>query len=116
MNDYQQASAKIPGPRYWHLEYSLSGEAPWTRLETFSVPDYLQTNIPQIWQTAGFKQMNFQLPAAELCDKETVHLRLIPDEGLAAGSRAMYLDPSSTTNANGSYRTCWNYIGIRYNK
>lgn len=116
MNDYQQASAKIPGPRYWHLEYSLSGEAPWTRLETFSVPDYLQSNIPQIWQTAGFKQMNFPLPAEELCDKETVYLRLIPDEGVAAGSRAMYLDPSSTTNSNGSYRTCWNYIAIRYNK
>ena len=117
MNDYQQASAKIPGPRFWHLEYSLTGkDGDWTRLETFSVPDYQQINIPQIWQTVGFKQMNFPLPAAELCGKDTVHLRLIPDENLAAGSRAMYLDPSSTTTENGSYRTCWNYIGIRYNR
>ncbi len=117
MNDWQQASAKIPGPRYWHLEYSLTGaDNSWTRLETFSVPDYLQTNIPQIWQTAGFKQMNFALPAEELSNKSQVHLRLIPDEGVEAGSRAMYLDPSSTTNANGSYRTCWNYLCVRYNK
>lgn len=117
MNDWQHASSKIPGPRYWHLEYSLTGkDGSWTRLETFSVPDYLQSNIPQIWQTAGFKQMNFPLPAAELCGKDQVHLRLIPDEGLAAGSRAMYLDPSSVTNLNGSYRTCWNYICVRYNK
>lgn len=117
MNDYQSSAAKIPGPRYWHLEYSLTGkDGDWTRLETFSVPDYLQGNIPQIWQTAGFKQMDFPLPAAELCDKDTVHLRLIPDEKLAAGSRALYIDPSSTTTSNGSYRTCWNYIGIRYNR
>ena len=115
MNDYYQTSSKVPGPRIWHLEYSLTNNNDWTRLETFTVPDYLQSNIPQIWQTAGFKQMDFPLPV-ELCGKETVYLRLIPDESFAAGSRSMYIDPSSTTTANGSYRICWNYIGIRYNK
>lgn len=115
MNDYFQTTSKVPGPRFWHLDYSLTDKNDWTRLETFTVPDYLQSNIPQIWQTAGFKQMDFPLPV-ELCGKETVYLRLIPDESFAAGSRSLYIDPSSTTDANGSYRICWNYIGIRYNK
>lgn len=116
MNDYQQESSKIPGPRVWHLEYSLTDQNDsWHRLETFLVPDYLQSVIPQVWQTAGFKPMNFSLPT-ELCNKETVYLRIIPDASLAAGSRSMYIDPASTTTTNGSYRTCWNYIGIRYNK
>ena len=114
MNDYYDTSL-IPGPRYWHLEYSLDNSN-WTRTDTFSVPDYQQLNIPQVWQTVGFKQMDFPLPAAELSDKENVYIRLIPDSQLQAGSKSKYLDPTSQVTKNGSYRTCWNYIGIRYNK
>ena len=120
MNDYYEPSTKIPGPRYWSLSWSTDNKIWTTLVDKFSVPDYLQSGLSQTWQTAGFKPMDFDLSEAKLSGYETVYLRLLPwanAEGLIeAGSRADYNDPGSTSTANGSYRTCWNYISVRYNK
>ena len=106
----------LEGPRYWWVEYSLDNSS-WTKLAKYALPELCQeTPVTQPWQTPGFMSVNVALPASILLDKETVYVRLIPDEGLQTGSQTEYLEPSIKYPNSGSFPTSWNYIGFRYNK
>ena len=106
----------LEGPRYWWVEYSLDNSS-WTKVARYALPELCQeTPVTQPWQTPGFMSVNVALPASTLLDKETVYVRLIPDEGLQTGSQTEYLEPSIKYPNSGSFPTSWNYIGFRYNK
>lgn len=106
----------LTGPRQFNVDWSLDN-ATWTKAGSFTISDYGgATGVPatQLWQTPGYIPVTVELPASELCGKETVYVRIFPDESMRIGSYTEYITSKVPTN---SYpRTAYNYIGIRYNK
>ena len=106
----------LTGPRLFNVDWSLDN-ATWTKAGSFTISDYGgATGVPatQLWQTPGYIPVTVELPASELCGKETVFVRIFPDESMKIGSYTEYITSKVPTN---SYpRTAYNYIGIRYNK
>ena len=110
------SSGGLTGPRQFNVDWSLD-KATWTKAGSFTISDYGgATGVPatQLWQTPGYIPVTVELPASELCGKETVFVRIFPDESMKIGSYTEYITSKVPTN---SYpRTAYNYIGIRYNK
>ena len=110
------SSGGVTGPRYFNVDWSLDNLS-WTKADSFIISDYGgATGVPatQLWQTPGYIPVTVELPASELCGKETVYVRIFPDESMRIGSYTEYITSKVPTN---SYpRTAYNYIGIRYNK
>lgn len=110
------SSGGVTGPRYFNVDWSLDNLS-WTTAGSFIISDYGgATGVPatQLWQTPGYIPVTVELPASELCGKETVYVRIFPDSSMKIGSYTEYITSKVPTN---SYpRTAYNYIGIRYNK
>lgn len=110
------SSAPYSGPRLFNVDYSFDRNV-WTTVDSFWISDYAGTNsnpATQLWQTAGYIPVSVELPASALSGKETVYLRIFPDEQMIIGSQTEYI--TSGVPKNSYPRTAYNYIGIRYNK
>lgn len=107
------SSNATTGPRDFRLAWSLDGES-WEDFASFRLPDYSPASpITQLWQTAGYMPMTFQLPDA-VKEQAQVQVRIFPDEASVLGDDLHYV--TVTEPANTVPRTAFNYIGIRYNK
>ena len=115
-----QESGQKYGPRYWVVEWSLTGDSSvghdneWTFVDRFTVPDTVNwTPATQMWQSAGFKPMNFELPL-EMLGYDNVYVRLRPENRLVG----TYLDYAveNTSSSDPMPWTAMNYLAIRYNK
>ena len=72
--------------------------ADWTEVMEFTIPNVVAWTNTQLTQCPGFKPVDIPLPAGELCDKEKVYIRLVPNSSSTSGASAM------------------NYFAVRYNK
>ena len=70
----------------------------WTDVMEFTIPNVVAWTNTQLTQCPGFKPVNIQLPADQLCGKEKVYIRLVPNSSSTSGASAM------------------NYFAVRYNK
>ena len=70
----------------------------WTDVMEFSVPNIVAWTNTSLTQSPGFKPVNIPLPADELCGKDKVYIRLVPNSASTSGASAM------------------NYFAVRYNK
>ena len=70
----------------------------WTDVMEFTIPNVVAWTNTQLTQCPGFKPVNIQLPADQLCGKEKVYIRLVPNSSSKSGASAM------------------NYFAVRYNK
>ena len=70
----------------------------WTDVMEFSVPNTVAWTNTLLTQSPGYKPVNIPLPAEELCGKEKVYIRLVPNSASTSGASAM------------------NYFAVRYNK
>ena len=70
----------------------------WTDVMEFTIPNVVAWTNTQLTQCPGFKPVDIPLPADQLCDKEKVYIRLVPDSSSTSGASAM------------------NYFAVRYNK
>ena len=115
-----QESGEKYGPRYWVAEWSLTGNTAaghdneWTLIGKFTIPDTVNwTPATQLWQSAGFKPMNFELPL-EMLGYDNVYIRLRPENRL----QGTFLDYAveNTSSSDPMPWTAMNYFAIRYNK
>ena len=107
------SSNATTGPRDFRLAWSLDGES-WMDFASFRLPDYSPASpITQLWQTAGYMPMTFQLPDA-VKEQTQVQVRIFPDEASVLGDDLHYVTATESTGT--VPRTAFNYIGIRYNK
>ncbi len=105
-------------PSNWVIEWSTDGNmAPeaddaWEKIAEYYVPDVVNWNPTQQWQSAGYKPMDFELPL-EMLGHENVYIRIMPKNKICS---------SDTGLGDGQMRTdgnAWNaisYFAIRYNK
>ena len=70
----------------------------WTDVMEFTIPNVVAWTNTQLTQCPGFKPVNIQLPADQLCGKEKVYIRLVPNSSSTSGASAM------------------TYFAVRYNK
>ena len=70
----------------------------WTDVMEFTIPNVVAWTNTQLTQCPGFKPVDIPLPADQLCDKEKVYIRLVPNSSSTSGASAM------------------NYFAVRYNK
>ena len=70
----------------------------WTDVMVFTVPDVVVWTNTKLSQCPGFKPVDIPLPADQLCGKEKVYIRLVPNRSSTTGASAM------------------NYFAVRYNK
>ena len=70
----------------------------WTDVMEFTIPNVVAWTNTQLTQCPGFKPVNIQLPADQLCGNEKVYIRLVPNSSSTSGASAM------------------NYFAVRYNK
>ena len=70
----------------------------WTDVMEFTIPNVVAWTNTQLTQCPGFKPVNIQLPADQLCGKDKVYIRLVPNSASTSGASAM------------------NYFAVRYNK
>ena len=70
----------------------------WTDVMEFTVPNVVAWTNTLLTQSPGYKPVNIPLPAQELCGKEKVYIRLVPNSASTTGASAM------------------NYFAVRYNK
>lgn len=113
------ASQEGKSPVHWKVEWATSNgaEAKWKEISTYTVPDVVLWSITQPWQSAGFKPMDFLLPA-EMLDKEDVYVRLTPSD-TAGNTPQGFCDTKFVNGSAGSTskaNNAINYIAIRYNK
>ena len=95
------------GPRYWAVEHSTD-KSEWTRAAEYTVPDITEWANTLPTQSAGFKEMSFNLPVS-LMDKEKLYIRLIPTRN-SAGSGTAY-DGQAITE-----KSMLSYLSVRCNK
>ena len=110
------------GPRYWFAEYSLTDntgrgdDAEWVAVKRFSVPDRIQwTPTSQLYQSAGYKPVFIELPAAVLAGKDEIYIRLRPDLKGGIGSTLEYVTEQTPASPYQPW-TSMNYFAVRYNK
>lgn len=103
------------GPRHFHVYYSTDNSL-WKECAKFTLPDFACQDNPvtQLWQTPGYMQMTFALPAS-LCNKDKVYVRIFPDKDRLVGTYTEYLTDYTASTDKNIPRTLYNYIGIRYN-
>lgn len=101
------AQDNIGGPRYWAVEYSTDKSA-WTRVAEYTVPDITDWSNTLSNQSAGFKEMSFNLPVS-LMGRDVLYIRLVPTKN-SAGSGKNY-DGQSITE-----RSMLSYVSVRCNK
>ena len=70
----------------------------WTDVMEFTIPNVVAWTNTQLTQCPGFKPVDIPLPADQLCGKEKVYIRLVPNSSSTSGASAM------------------NYFAVRYNK
>ena len=70
----------------------------WTDVMEFSVPNIVAWTNTLLTQSPGYKPVNIPLPAEDLCGKEKVFIRLVPNSASTSGASEM------------------NYFAVRYNK
>lgn len=70
----------------------------WTDVMEFTVPNVVAWTNTKLSQCPGFKPVDIPLPADQLCGKEKVYIRLVPNSASTSGASAM------------------NYFAVRYNK
>lgn len=105
-------------PIQWKIEWAESDteSTEWKEIAKYSVPDIVQWNATQFWQSAGYKPINFELPL-EMLGKSSVYIRFIPRNRIGSTLEG-YCDTeykngsAGTTNANNAL----NYVAVRYNK
>ena len=70
----------------------------WTDVMEFTIPNVVAWTNTLLTQCPGYKPVDIPLPADELCGKEKVYIRLVPNSASTGGASAM------------------NYFAVRYNK
>ena len=98
-------------PRYWALEWSLDGDS-WTRVTTYTVPDFPAAGTKRVYQMPGPKYMSFNL-SDDLLGQDLVCLRLIPSTQ-GVGTDELYFKSGASYTA--TRYNALNYFAIRYNK
>lgn len=101
------AQDEIGGPRYWAVEYSTD-KSSWTKVAEYTVPDITDWSNTLSTQSAGFKEMSFNLPVS-LMGKDKIYIRLVPTKN-SAGSSKKY-DGASITE-----KSMLSYVSVRCNK
>ena len=104
--------ANVGAPRYWAVEYSTDDKVSWTRVATYTVPDFPIVVNKRSWQCPAHKYVSFTFPEdADVWGKERVCIRLIPTQN-TAGSVDAYDGAAIVSGQD----TSMNYLAVRYNK
>ncbi len=105
-------------PIQWKVQWAESNnpDTHWEDIAQYSVPDVVQWNATQYWQSAAYKPVNIPLPLS-LLGKTDVYIRLIPRNRLGSTLQG-YLDAEYRNGAAGTTKAnnALNYLAIRYNK
>lgn len=102
----------IGGPRYIRVDWSEHGDnsrPDWTPITEFQLPDVVNWTPTQLWQCAGYKNIDIPLPL-EMLGRDDVCIRFSA-ANQKAGTTSEF---DSGRVGNGS--VAFSYIGIRYNK
>lgn len=102
----------LGAPRYWKVQCRVDGKE-WQSVCEYSVPDFVYSKGPRVYQLPGTKYITVNLPDSML-SMEKVYVRLIPDgDKLLAATTDSYSGTDKITTD--SYNAI-NYFAIRYNK
>ncbi|MBP3482220.1 MAG: BACON domain-containing protein [Alistipes sp.] len=105
------SSVSFGAPRYWKVQYSTDA-ASWNDIADYTVPDMIMATNRKFWQSPAFKYMSFTLPAsADVWNKESVYIRLIPSSN-RAGTQYAYDGTAIVPNRESAL----NYFAVRCNK
>ncbi|MEG0806790.1 MAG: DUF5689 domain-containing protein [Alistipes sp.] len=103
----------IGGPRYIRVDWSEHGDNnrddAWNPISEFQLPDVVDWNTTQYWQSAGYKYVNIALPL-DMLGREQVTIRFSAANE-RAGSKTDFDADFISTGA-----VAFSYIGVRYNK
>lgn len=100
------------GPRYIRVDWSEHGDNnrdDWVPITEFQLPDVVNWTPTQLWQCAGYKNLDIPLPL-DLLGRKDVCIRFSA-ANQKSGSTTEF---DSARIGNGS--VAFSYIGVRYNK
>lgn len=95
----------------WSLTYDMDNAGSWNLIGRYQTPEFLVWAAEREWQSAGLKQIDFQLPLAIL-GHEKVYIRLIPESNVANS----HIWAGSTLRKGSDSGNQMDYFAIRYNK
>ena len=100
------------GPRYIRVDWSEHGDntrTDWETITEFQLPDIVNWTPTQLWQCAGYKNIDIPLPL-ELLGREEVCIRF------AAANKKSGSTTEFDSEQIGNGSVAFSYIGVRYNK
>lgn len=105
-------------PSYWKIEWSdidsmdPEDDKKWKEVAEFYIPDIVNWSPTQLWQSGGFKPMDFTLPL-EMLGKSKVYVRIMPANKICSSDTSFGMGQLLT---NGGATNAIDYFAVRYNK